>query len=272
MRLLRAKHILMLSALFAGVLGGAVSCSKVQSDIYADNFHPNFRLTFSVPVETKATETAGYGDSDNNEGADNSLSARDMEVYFFDLEGNLISSVTDFSDIRLTPSVSEGYDPHYHLYDVQMRVAGIMKGIQYRVVVLANRRGGLGSTLPFSVAGAKDWMVTGKGSTDEEKLYSTLQFNYSNTGITGLSNYIAMNFAKDDKAYVPMWGFAKLTAQTEFADNGRAPAFLPSSGTVEILRALAKVRIDLLQIFSMSWNRQISMKRPALEASASATL
>lgn len=243
-RIQRAIYILMLSTLFAGALGGAVSCSKVQSDTTSDTFRPNFRLTFSVPVDTKSTTAAGYGDPDNNEGTDNSLSVRDLEVYFFDTEGRLVSSVTDFSDIRLTPVSSDGYDPHSHLYDVQMRVSGIMKGLQYRVVILANKRSTLGSSLPFSVPAFDDWMNTGVGNTDEERLYNSLEFNYSSTGIKGIRDYLSLNFGMNENAYVPMWGFAKLTADAELGENGRAPEFLPSSGIVELLRALAKVRID----------------------------
>lgn len=238
------SRLMAMTATLVAALLSVLCCSKESLPGVPDN--ANFRMSFAVPVDSKAYDNAQYGDALNNEGNDNKLTLNDIAVYFFKPDGSFVSVVDDFREIRLSASSSSGYNPHYHLYDAVMHVEGIENGADYRVVVVANRRSAHSSSLPFCCPQTSDWKVVGTGATDEEKLYSTLEFNYSSVGAGGINSYINLNFSLDDRAYVPMWGFAQVRTYTKNAvQEGVAPEDIPLSGTINMLRSVAKVRINI---------------------------
>lgn len=233
------------TAAFSLALLTALCCTKPEKPTRPDDgFDPNFKLLFAVPVETKSSSNMDYSDPMNNEGTDNLLRADDLEIYFFDIQGSYVSSVKDILNLRLSEDTGAPADDRYHLYYVEMHVENIVNGGVYRVVVVANRRSHLSGALPFCTPDNDNWLETGTGSTDEEKLYSTLKFNYSSTGTAGFTRYLSRNFTRDEIAYVPMWGFKQLVAHTRISADG-FPDELPLSGTIDIMRSIAKVKVSI---------------------------
>lgn len=220
----------------------AVGCSK-DYEMPTSLPDANFKITFALPDVSRADELADYSDPINNEGTDNMLRIEDLEIYFFNPDGSFVSSITDIKDIRLTPVSSEAYNPHYHLYSAEMRVDGLLNGETYRIVILANRRPAYQTYLPFCTPKNNDWIYLGQGNTDEEKLYSTLEFNYRSAGISGINNYTKLNFMRDERAYVPMWGFKELKAKIQLGENQTFPDLIPDSGQIDLIRSVAKVKV-----------------------------
>lgn len=231
------------TALLMGVLCAVVCCTK-ENTVSEEIFAPNFKLSFAVPRDTKADSNMDYSDPRNQEGADNLLTARDLEIYFFTPGGSYVTSVKDALHLSLSEDLTAPESDRYHIYNVAMQVDGIKNGGVYRIVVLANRRSYLSGLYPFCTPRVDDWLLNGVGLTDEKKLYSTLQFNFSSTGADGLSNYVTLNFAKGDMAYVPMWGMKEVTAKTVINKDG-FDADIPISGTIDVMRAVAKVKVQI---------------------------
>lgn len=249
----RISGRLMRTAFLVGLLCTLVCCTKIgtrKSGVSADEFVANFRLSFAVPKDTKATYSADYSDPMNNEGTDNLLRADDLEIYFFNQNGTYVSCVKGILNLRLMEDGETSQSDRYHVYNAEMYVEGIVNGGVYRVVAVANRRSHLAGAFPFCTPLAEDWLENGIGQTDEEKLYSTLKFNFSSTGTAGVSGYVSRNFIWDETAYVPMWGFRQLTASTR---NGKDfPDNLPVSGTIDLMRSIAKVKIEIDEALTQS--------------------
>lgn len=231
------------AALLMGVLCAVVCCTK-ENTVSEESFTPNFKLSFAVPRETKADANMNYSDPMNQEGADNLLKSDDLEIYFFTTGGSYVTSVKDILHLRLREDLTAPESDRYHIYNVEMQVDDIVNGGVYRIVVLANRRSHLSGSYPFCTPKWDNWLLNGVGLTDEQKLYSTLQFNFSSTGTTGLSNYVARNFVKDEMAYVPMWGIKEVVARTVINEAG-FDANIPLSGTIDMMRAVAKVKVQI---------------------------
>lgn len=231
------------AALLMGVLCAAVCCTK-DNTVPEERFAPNFKISFAVPRDTKSDANMDYSDPMNQEGADNLLKSDDLEIYFFMPDGSYVTSVKDILHLRLKEDLTAPESDRYHIYNVEMQVDEIVNGGVYRIVVLANRRAHLSGIYPFCTPREESWLLNGEGLTDEQKLYSTLKFNFSSTGAKGLSNYVACNFAREEGAYVPMWGVKEVTAKTIIDEDG-FDADIPFSGTIDLMRAVAKVKVQL---------------------------
>lgn len=246
-----SSRFIRLAALLAVVLLCAC-CTKEAGLAGPDQVdgvvNANLRLLFAVPDDTKAAATVqDYDDPDNNEGMDNAIVPSDLSVYFFDTAGKFVYSVVGPMKMDLSLVSDGSYDPHYHLYSADMYVEGLVKDKLYRVVVVANQRNFQNNTLPFCVApGALDNWLGAEGSTDEEKLYNSLHFNFSSTGERGAFDYARLNYEMASDVRVPMWGYNTLELKLSLMeDDYTKPADLVSSGTIELLRSIAKVRIDI---------------------------
>lgn len=230
--------LLRLAAVIA-VAMGAVCCNK-NMDTETELMDANLRLYINVPALTKASDVEDYGSPMNQEGMDNQIVASDLEVYFFDLEGRIVSVCKSNQNIKLSKVSSNTYDPHYHLYCADMKVEGISNNIQYRIVVVANSRSIYGANLPFAVAPFNSETIK-----TEKELYEKLKFGYSNDKFrygNHVGYYTMENFNMFERAAVPMWGFKSMTVEVRNVENRDK---LNVSGTINMIRSVAKVRINV---------------------------
>lgn len=239
----KAVGVLMLLLL----LGVQVGCRAVYEDPQAPlAVDANMRLLFAVPLDTKSTTTQSYDDPANQEGMDNAIDARDLEVYFFTEAGAYITSVSGPRNLEVEPYSSGSYNPHYHMYAANMKVEGVVNGQRCRVVVVAHRRSWQNSFLPFCVpADAQNSWLTSEGSTDEERLYNSLCFNFSSTGGIGAYDYARYNYSKASDVTVPMWGFNTLNLRLATIDAYGYHDSVEPSGQIDLLRSIAKVKIKI---------------------------
>lgn len=238
----KAAGVLMLLLL----LGVQVGCRAVYEDPQAPlAVDANMRLLFAVPNESKSTTTQDYGSPSNQEGMDNAIDARDLEVYFFTEAGAYITSVRGHRNIELEPYSSGIYDPHYHMYSVGLHVEGVTNGQRCRVVVVANKRSTHASALPFCVIDNDNWLENGTGSTDEEKLYNSLSFNFSNLGSEPVQDYVRWNWQMKTPGCLPMWGFNTLNLKLATIDAYGYHSSVEPSGQIDLLRSIAKVKIEI---------------------------
>lgn len=224
----------------------AVGCNAVFE--YKDvplSIDANLRLLFAVPGATKA-DTYDYADPANQEGMDNAINPRDLEIYFFTEDGEFITSVTDPTKLEVSPYSSGDYNPHYHMYSADMRVDDVVNGQRCRVVVVAHRRSWQRSFLPFCVpVDPQNSWLAGEGSTDEERLYNSLYFNFSNSGAIGPCDYARYNCTKQSDATVPMWGFSTMNLKLATIDAHGYHNPVDPSGQIDMLRSIAKVKINI---------------------------
>lgn len=227
-------------------LGVQVGCRAVYEDPEAPlAVDANLRLLFAVPTETKSTTTQSYDDPANREGMDNAIDSRDLEVYFFTEAGAYITSVSGPRNLEVEPYSSGSYNPHYHMYTANMKVEGVTNGQRCRVVVLANKRSTHNTSLPFCVLHNDNWLNDGLGSTDEEKLYNSLSFNFSNLGSEPVQEYVRWNWQMKTPGCIPMWGFNTLNLKLATADAYGYYSPVEPSGQIDMLRAIAKVKIEI---------------------------
>lgn len=236
-----AGALLMLLPLFA-----LVCCEAVYDDPYAPvAVDANLRLVFAVPLDTKSVTTQSYDDPANKEGMDNVINPSDIEVYFFTEDGAYITSVSGSRNMDVSPYSSGAYDPHYHMYSVDMKVDGVTDGQRCRVVVVANRRSSHESALPFCTPVNNKWLDKGTASTDEEALYRSLQFNFNTPGPDAVTDYARWNWNKKMPGCVPMWGFNTLELKVVTKGADGSVGEIDPSGQIDMLRSIAKVRIEI---------------------------
>lgn len=235
--------LIKLAAVLAVVMG-AVCCNRDVIRPYDPDYSElegaNLRLYINVPALTKATDFEDYGSPMNQEGMDNQIVAEDLEVYFFDLDGKLVTICRSNQNLKIRKVSSDTYDPHYHLYCADLRVEGVSNNIQYRIVIVANSRTIYGANMPFAVT-----PFTTDANLTEEQLYENLKFGYSNDKFrygNHVSYYTMENFNMFERAAVPMWGFKNMTVEVRGSDNHDN---LNVSGTINMIRSVAKVRINI---------------------------
>lgn len=240
----RLSYGLIRLAAVIAVVVGAVCCNRNVISPYdpelAELEGANLRIYINVPALTKSTDFEDYGSPMNQEGMDNQIVAEDLEVYFFDLDGKLVSICKSNQNLRIRKVSSDTYDPHYHLYCADMRVEGITNNVQYRIVIVANSRTIYGANMPFSVS-----PFTTDANLTEEQLYEHLKFGYSSDKFkygNHVSYYTMENFNMFERAAVPMWGFKNMTVEVRGAENHDK---LKVSGTINMIRSVAKVRINI---------------------------
>lgn len=215
-------------------------CTKMGS---FDNgpVQANIRLTLVVP-QTKAPSGDTHVPYDNpyqHEGSDNMLVLNDLDFVFYTTDGKYVTSASGKDRVILG---DVEYSASYHRYNAEIMVDGVTNDVDYRVVVLANRRRMYSDYLPFAVPSVPVYTKpVGYSGTDEQYLYSQLNFN-SGDGNSSLVKYTQMNLNAYDEACVPMWGVlkTKLNVRSEF---NRAE--LESSGNIYLLRSIAKVKVSL---------------------------
>ncbi|MCQ2185425.1 MAG: hypothetical protein MJY92_01700 [Bacteroidales bacterium] len=203
-------------------------------------FDANLRLYINVPAYTKSSDFEDYGSTMNQEGMDNQIVAEDLSVYFFDLNGKLVSVCNSNQNMVVSKVSTEDYDPHYHLYCADLKVEGISNNIQYRIVVVANSRSIYTANMPFAVPS----FPVGPDFT-EQQLYESLKFGYSNDKFTfgnHVGFYTMENFNMFERAAVPMWGFKTMSVEVRGANNHDK---LQVSGTIHMIRSVAKVKINI---------------------------
>lgn len=224
----------------------ASSCGSVYEDMDATlAVDANLRLLFAVPSEAKSSTTQDYNDPANQEGMDNVIDARDLEVYFFTEAGEYITSVSGTRNIEVEPYSSGAYNPHYHMYAVNMKVEEVVDGQRCRVVIVANRRATHGSALPFCTPVSDDWREHGLGLTDEEALYRSLRFNFDSPGPEAVTDYARWSWNRNIAACVPMWGFNTLELKLATVNAYGHYNSVDPSGQIDMLRSIAKVRIEI---------------------------
>lgn len=231
-----------LSALLALVC--AVGCNAVFE--YKDAplaVDANLRLIFTVPSQTKA-DSYSYDDPHNREAMDNVISATDLEIYFFTEDGEYVTSVSGPRNLEVAPYSSGAYDPHYHMYTANMKVDGVVEGVKYRVVVLANKRSTMSNALPFCVAPIGSWQGAA-GETDEERLYRSLAMNFATPGAETVADFVKWGWNGNLAGCVPMWGFNTLSLKLATIDAHGYHNPVEPSGQIDMLRSIAKVRIDI---------------------------
>lgn len=250
-KMYRAYRVLVMMTVATAVSLAMQCCTLVyewplENDVEVS---ANLRVTLNVPI-TKAPvgdETSGYDYDDRNlhEGSDNTLMLSDLNFYFFDLQGRFAAHASGFENVRLTP---ESYDASpskkFHRYSADIKVDGVVNNREYRVVVIANRMHEQHGYVPFSVPNIPNPISPDSSVSDEQYLYSQLVFDTCNpvgSENTYLYDYTKWNLAAYDYARVPMWGVQEMKLKIQL-DNDIE---LESSGDINLLRSIAKVRISL---------------------------
>lgn len=238
----KAAGVLMMLLLLAAQVGCRAVYEEWDAPLAVD---ANLRIVFAVPSETRSTTTQSYDDPANQEGMDNAINPLDLEVYFFTEDGEFVTSVSGSRNVEVSPYSSAGYDPHYHMYSVGLRVTGVTNGQRCRVVVVANKRSTHATALPFCVLKNDNWLKEGVGSTDEEKLYNSLTFNFSNLGSDPVQDYVRWNWQMKTPGCVPMWGFNTMNLKLATINQYGYHDPVEPSGQIDLLRSIAKVKIEL---------------------------
>lgn len=250
-KMLRTYQVLVKMVVAAAVALTVQCCTLVyewpeENDVEVS---ANLRITLNVPA-TKAPagdEASGFDYDDRNlhEGSDNTLMLGDLNFYFFDLQGRFAAQASGFEFVKLTP---EPYDAtpskKFHRYSADIKVDGVVNNRDYRVVVIANRMQDQHGHIPFCVPNTPNPVSPDSSISDEQYLYSQLVFDTCNPGgtvNTYLYDYTRWNLEAFDYARVPMWGVQEMKLKIQL-DNG---AELESSGDINLLRSIAKVRISL---------------------------
>lgn len=236
----KAAGVLMMLLLLAAQVGCRAVYEEWDAPLAVD---ANLRIVFAVPSETRSTTTQSYDDPANQEGMDNAINPLDLEVYFFTEDGEFVTSVSGSRNVEVSPYSSAGYDPHYHMYSVGLRVTGVTNGQRCRVVVVANKRSTHATALPFCVLKNDNWLKEGVGSTDEEKLYNSLTFNFSNLGSDPVQDYVRWNWQMKTPGCVPMWGFNTMNLKLATINQYGYHDPVEPSGQIDLLRSIAKVKI-----------------------------
>lgn len=245
------------------MLGLCLSVSSCSSLIYdeVDDAEPEpvptidglkLQLYLDVPASRATGEDdLTYDDPQNQEGADNVLVASDIDVIFYTTDHRYVTHVTGKQNIDLSlenPPAGQQH-PTYHRYLAQMQVDGLSNNTEYRVVVLANKRTSDANWYPFTVKDVIYKAPAGSSMTDEEYLYmnGAMMGNPGGTHYFGnrVAEYTRWNLAGVEGAGVPMWGMQKMTIKVVNKENLAALEFSNPDQPINMMRAIAKVRIEL---------------------------
>lgn len=187
-------------------------------------------------------------DDNQHEGSDTKLNVADLDFLFYTTDGQFVSHASGASQVTLTPAA---YDSNGHRYKADLQVEGVANNRNYRVVVLANWRDQYsGLTLNMvrpdgsSVQSLDNFLhkPANYTGTDEQYLYDNLLLAYKKSGDTygnAISSYTQWLLSGHNALGIPVWGVQEMNVKV------RANAMPETSGTINLLRSIAKVKVSI---------------------------